>query len=71
MKPLPPCRDCPDRRVGCHDPAACARWAAFEAENRKYRAECRASWDERGIMGDYVRGQQSRVARQKKNRKDR
>ena len=27
----PPCKDCPDRRVGCHDPEVCPKWADFQA----------------------------------------
>mgnify|MGYP001383864519 FL=1 len=30
----PPCLACPDRRIGCHDPAVCPRWAAYEAIHR-------------------------------------
>lgn len=31
-----PCKDCPDRRVGCHNPEVCPRWADFqEAQERR------------------------------------
>ena len=30
----PPCLNCPDRRIGCHDPAVCPRWAAYDAIHR-------------------------------------
>lgn len=30
----PPCLACPDRRIGCHDPAVCPQWAAYEAIHR-------------------------------------
>lgn len=30
----PPCLACPDRRIGCHDPAVCPRWAAYEEIHR-------------------------------------
>lgn len=26
----PPCLNCPDRRIGCHDPAVCPKWAAYD-----------------------------------------
>lgn len=63
MKPPPPCHECPDRRVGCHDPTVCRKWADFEAASRAYREDCRASWDERDLVGDYIRVQQARVAK--------
>ena len=32
------CSGCPDRRVGCHNAATCAKWAAHEAEkDARYR----------------------------------
>ena len=30
----PPCLNCPDRRIGCHDSAVCPQWAAYEAIHR-------------------------------------
>ena len=30
----PPCLACPDRRIGCHDPAVCPRWAAYDEIHR-------------------------------------
>ena len=39
-----PCQGCGDRRVGCHDPAACARWAAFLARRDAARAAA-AVWE--------------------------
>ena len=30
----PPCLNCPDRRIGCHDPAVCPRWAAYDEIHR-------------------------------------
>ena len=38
-----PCRDCKDRRMGCHNEAACTQWAAYlkrmEAQNASVRRE--------------------------------
>ena len=28
------CKDCEDRQVGCHDAAACEKWAKYEAKKR-------------------------------------
>lgn len=30
----PPCLNCPDRRIGCHDPAVCPKWAAYDEIHR-------------------------------------
>lgn len=31
-----PCpKDCPDRKVGCKNPATCEKWAAHEAESQR------------------------------------
>ena len=27
MMVRPPCEGCPDRQMGCHDPAVCSKWA--------------------------------------------
>lgn len=27
---IPPCKNCPNRRVGCHDKAVCSKWGVFE-----------------------------------------
>lgn len=32
----PPCKDCPDRTVGCH--ASCEKYTAFAAERERIRA---------------------------------
>ena len=45
----PPCLNCPDRRIGCHDPAVCPDWAAYQdalAEwNEAMKAEKREKAD--------------------------
>lgn len=61
MRSLPPCNQCQDRRVGCHDPAVCARWAAYDEANRAFREACRADWERRDVVGDYVRAKRSRM----------
>ena len=27
----PPCKGCPNRQAGCHDPAVCSKWAEYQA----------------------------------------
>lgn len=35
-----PCKDCPDRHIGCH--AACDRYAAFLRENKEQKDAIKA-----------------------------
>lgn len=47
--------------MGCHDPAVCARWAAYAEADRAFREACREEWAAREMMGDYVRHSRSRT----------
>lgn len=49
----PPCKGCEFRRVGCHDPAACSRWAAYLAARDEDNA-ARPSREEIYMMSEYV-----------------
>ena len=49
----PPCKDCEARRVGCHDPAACPKWAAYLAKLETDNA-ARPSREELYMMSEYV-----------------
>lgn len=33
-----PCKNCPNRRVGCHSEAVCSKWAEFEEYKKKVYA---------------------------------
>ena len=37
-RPLAPCLNCPNRKVGCHN-LQCAKWAKYEADNAKWHAQ--------------------------------
>ena len=37
--PRPPCLDCRERRVGCHDPNVCEAWAEYAAQAKAARKE--------------------------------
>lgn len=45
-----PCMDCQDRCAGCHDEAACEKWAAFQKSLQQMKEERRREW----IVSDYV-----------------
>ena len=49
----PPCKDCEARRVGCHDPAACPKWAAYLDQLDEDNA-ARPSREELYMMSEYV-----------------
>ena len=36
-RPIPPCKDCEDRHIGCH--SKCKQYKAFAEENRKRHDE--------------------------------
>ena len=38
----PPCKDCGDRTLGCHD--GCARYAEFKAWREEIREQRRRAW---------------------------
>lgn len=49
-----PCYGCKERRVGCHDPATCARWAAFRAKRDEMNAQKAKAWDEKEVFLEYL-----------------
>lgn len=63
MKPLPPCKACRDRRVGCHDPAVCEKWADFEKASEDFRRSVQPAQDEARIVAEYVRGKHAMLER--------
>lgn len=36
MKPIPPCKDCPERTMICHNPEVCAKWKTYLHEKTAY-----------------------------------
>ena len=54
-----PCQGCGDRRVGCHDPAVCARWAAFLARRDAARAAA-PSPEETVMLAHYLKDRSRR-----------
>ena len=55
----PPCLGCPDRRIGCHDPAVCPRWAAYDEIHRAELAAMpsRKEWED---MVEYIHDRRRR-----------
>lgn len=66
----PPCKGCDFRRVGCHDPAACSRWAQFLTNRERFLA-AQTSRQEVELMSEYLSDQRRRYLRQegRKNRR--
>lgn len=56
-----PCLHCTDRRVGCHDAAVCARWAAFSEAQQDQKEACREALFYRKVVGDYTRERKKQV----------
>lgn len=54
-----PCFHCPDRRIGCHDPAVCSRWAAYE-EIHEAELAAMPSRKEREDMAEYIKDRRRR-----------
>lgn len=54
-----PCLHCPDRRVGCPDPAVCPKWADYE---KIHAAELAVmpSRKERDDMAEYIQDRRRR-----------
>lgn len=48
MQPVAPCKDCPEKELGCHD--RCERYQEF----RKTRREYNKKMSEMGIYNSYV-----------------
>lgn len=64
--PQPPCRDCADRRVGCHGTDASGAWCcdaygAYQAEMDKLRAAKRETKDAADVMRWYARARTARL----------
>ena len=55
----PPCLNCPDRRIGCHDPAVCTKWAAYDEIHRAELAAMpsRKEWED---MVEYIHDRRRR-----------
>lgn len=60
----PPCQGCPDRRMGCHDPRVCARWAEFQRK-REAEAASRPSHQELAMVAEYIKQRRKRYQTQR------
>lgn len=49
----PPCKDCESRREGCHNPAVCSLWAAYQESLAADKA-ARPSREEIYMMSEYT-----------------
>lgn len=51
-RPSSPCKDCPDRHMGCH--SECEGYKNYEKENEEYKAQKRQALKEAYGSIDYV-----------------
>ena len=64
MSIRPPCKDCEFRRVGCHDEAACSRWAAYLQKQEKAKA-AQQRMEDTEILRQYISDRTKRYGRGK------
>lgn len=58
MMVRPPCEGCPDRQMGCHDPAVCSKWAEYQvakAAELAARLAPAEEWIVRGYIKNHRR----------------
>lgn len=65
--PQPPCLDCRQRRVGCHDPKVCQAWAAYDARAKAVKKEIDRRRFFQEQFQDYHAKIHARMVRRKKN----
>ena len=65
--PQPPCLDCRQRRVGCHDPEICKAWAEYTAQARAAQKEAEHRRNVFGPLNAYRVELHRRIERRKRN----
>ena len=65
--PQPPCLDCRQRRVGCHDPETCKAWAEYTAQARAAQKEAEHRRSQQAQLFEYGKGLHERIERRRRN----
>lgn len=64
----PPCKDCSDRRVGCHALTICLKWAAYQ-EARMTEMNNLPTKNEREDMREYIANRRKRYLKKMDSKK--
>lgn len=64
MKIVPPCKDCPDRHLGCHD--KCEKYQAFKKESLDYKTEVNKAKSQLAYFGKKAKENAERKRRKHK-----
>lgn len=64
-----PCYQCPDRRVGCHDPQACREWAEYLSASSRASEAKTAAIQEIIAMDEYHNNVVRRAVRRRRKRR--
>ncbi|MBC5771741.1 hypothetical protein [Dysosmobacter segnis] len=67
----PPCKGCPDRQAGCHDPAVCSKWAEYQAAAKAAEQSNLPSQQEKEDMRGYITAHRTRYLRRMANKRRR
>lgn len=70
MMARPPCKGCPDRQAGCHDPEVCSKWAEYQAAKAAEQSNL-PSQQEREDMRGYITAHRTRYLRRMANKRRR
>ena len=63
----PPCLDCQERRVGCHDPNVCKAWAEYAAQAKAVQTDTDRRRSQQAQLFEYSKGLHERIERRRRN----
>ena len=63
----PPCLDCRERRVGCHDPSVCKAWAEYAAQAKTAQTDTARRRARQELLCEYGKNLHQRMERRKRN----
>lgn len=63
-----PCYYCPDRKIGCHNPATCQRWAAACTRRKAEKKHLKLENEARKDVNNYQAALHNRLIRAKRCR---
>lgn len=64
----PPCKGCPDRQAGCHNPVVCSKWAEYQAAKAAEQSNLQSQREEEEVR-DYRTAKRMRYLRRNKRRR--
>ncbi len=63
--PKSPCKDCPDRHIGCH--SQCEKYKVFAEDNKQVQYEIRKVVDRENSLNAYEMQRAKRIRERKKH----